>query len=176
MILYHPERRSTAIMIFSEFESFTKSGTGHYVSISDFDCIIRLIILLFFKLGLVSFSHNMSNELLLCKHKHFKHQNKCEAIMYPSLVEYMYNHGAHLSFVIVFYMITFNVPLVYYFIIVYYHIILIIRLFMNRTCSHYIISEWGMVHAIGLQILYGLIDHRVKIGYNYSSTWGNYSF
>ena len=55
--------------------------------------------------------------LLLCKHKHFKHQNKGEAIMYPSLVEYMYNHGAHLSFniVFVFYMITLNMPLVYYF-------------------------------------------------------------
>ena len=88
--------------------------------------------------------------------------------MYPSLVEYMYNHGAHLSLiiVIVFYMITLNIPLVYYVIIVYYHIlivyyhilivyyhiVLIVRLFMNRTCSHYIISEWGMVHAIGLHI------------------------
>ena len=43
LILYHPERGSTPIMIFSE--SYTKSRTGHYFSISDFECIIRLIIL-----------------------------------------------------------------------------------------------------------------------------------
>ena len=116
---------------------------------------------------------DMSNELLLCKHKHFKHQNKGEAIMYPSLVEYMYNHGAHLSLIIVIvsYMITLNMPLVYYVIIV-----LIIRLFINSTCSHTRISECGMVQAIDLHILYWLSDHRVKSGYNYSSTWESYIF
>ena len=120
----------------------------------------------------------MSNELLLCKHKHFKHQHKGEAIMYPSIVEYMYNHGVHLSFiiVIVFYMINLKMPLVYNVIIVYYHIALIIRLFMNSTCSHNRISEWRMVQAIGLQILYWFSDHRVNIGYNYSSTWESYLF
>ena len=113
----------------------------------------------------------MSNELLLCKHKHFKHQNKGEAIMYPSLIEYMYNHGAHLSLIIVimFYMITSKMPLVYYVIIVYYHSVLIIRLFMNSTCSHNRISKWDMVQAIGLHILYWLSGHRVNIGYNYTS-------
>ena len=74
---------------------------GHYFSIRDIECIIRLTSLSFLKLSLVSFSHNMSNELLLCKHKHFKHQHKGEAIMYPSTFEYMYNHGAHLSLIIV---------------------------------------------------------------------------
>ena len=53
--------------------------------------------------------------------------------MYPSLVEYMYNHGAHLS-----------------------------------------LSEWDMVQAIGVHILYWFSDHRVNIGYNYSSTWESY--
>ena len=33
-----------------------------------------------------------------------------------------------------------------------------------------------MMPAIGLHILYWLIDNRVKIGYNYSSTWENYPF
>ena len=118
----------------------------------------------------------MSNELLLCKHKHFKHQG--EAIMYPSIVEHKYNYGAHLSLiiVIVFYMITLYMPLVYYVIIVYYHFVLILRLFMNSTCSHNRISKWGMVQAIGLHILYCFSDHRVKIGYNHSSTWESYLF
>ena len=65
-------------------------------------------------------------------------------------------------------------PLVYYVLIVYYHFVLIIRLFMNSTCSHNRISEWGMAQAIGLHILYWLSDHRVNIGYNYSSTWESY--
>ena len=67
--------------------------------------------------------------------------------MYQSNVEYMYKHGAYLSLniVIVFYMIIFKMPLVYDVIIVYYHLALIIRLFMNSTCSHNRISEWGMV-------------------------------
>ena len=96
---------------------------------------IRLTSLSFLKLSLVSLSHNMSNELLLCKHKHFKHQHKSEAIMYQYNVEYMYKHGTHLSLiiVIVLYMIIFLMPLVYYVIIVYYHLALIIRLFMNCT-------------------------------------------
>ena len=72
-------------MYFSKY--FTKSGTSHYFDIRDFECIIRLTSLsFFFKLSLVSFSHNMSNKLRLCKHKHFKHQHKGEAIMYPSIV------------------------------------------------------------------------------------------
>ena len=120
----------------------------------------------------------MSNELLLCKHKHFKHQHKGEAIMYQYNVEYMYKHGTHLSLiiVIVLYMIILKMPLVYYVIIVYYHIALIIRLFMNSTCSHNRISEWGMVQSIGLQILDRFSEHRVNIGYNYSSTWESYLF
>ena len=78
----------------------------------------------------------------------------------------MYNHGVHLSLiiVIVFYMITLNMhDLVYYVIIVYYHLVLIIRLFMNSTCSHNRISEWGMVQAIGVQILYWLSDHILRL-------------
>ena len=59
-------------------------------------------------------------------------------------------------------------PLVYYVIIVYYHIVLII--------THNRISGWSMVQAIGLQILYWFSDHRVNIGYNYSSTWESYPF
>ena len=108
----------------------------------------------------------MSNELLLCKHKHFKHQHKGEAIMHQYNVEYMYKHGTLLSLiiVIVLYMIIFKMPLVYYVIIVYYHIALIIRLFMNSTCSHNIIREWGMVQSIGLQILDWCSEYRVNIG------------
>ena len=45
--------------------------------------------------------------------------------------------------------------------------------YANRTCSHYIICEWGVGQAICLHILFRLIDHRV---YNYSSTWENYIF
>ena len=117
---------------------FTKSGTSHYFSIRDVECIIRLSSWLFFKLSLVSLSHYMSNELLLCKYKHFKHQHKGETIMYQYNVEYMYKHGTHLSLIIVIilYMINFLMPLVYYVIIVYYHLALMIRLFMNSTCSH----------------------------------------
>ena len=132
-----------------------------------------------FELSLVSFSHIMSDELLLCKHKHFKHHNKSEAIIYPSIVEFMYNHGAHLSLiiVIVFYMITLKMPLVYYGIIVYYHFVLIIRLFMNSTCSHNRISEWGMMcRLLACIILYWLSDHRVNFGYNCSSTRESYLF
>ena len=73
-------------------------------------------------------------------------------------------------------MITLNMPLVYDVIIVYYNFVLIIRLFMNSTCSHTKISECGMVHVIDLYILYWLRDHRVSIGYNYSSTWESYIF
>ena len=47
---------------------------------------------------------------------------------------------------------------------------------MNSTCSHNRISECGMVQSIGLQILYWLSEHRVNIGYNYSSTWESYLF
>ena len=75
------------------------------------------------------------------------------------------------------YMIILKMSVVNYVIIIYYHIVLIIRLFMNSTCSHNRISEWGMVQAIGLQyILYWFRDHRVNIGYNYSSTWEIYLF
>ena len=96
----------------------------------------------------------MSNELLLCKHKHFKHQNTGECIMYPSIVEYMYNHGAHLSLniVIVFYRITLKMALVHYVIIVYYHIVLIIRLFMYST---YLVS---FSHKMSNELL--LCKHR----------------
>ena len=55
-ILYHPERRSTAIMIFSEY--LTKSGTGHYVS-------IRLHILLTMLFRSMSIHGYNANDLVL---------------------------------------------------------------------------------------------------------------
>ena len=68
-------------------------------------------------------------------------------------------------------MIILKTPLVYYVVIVHYHVTFIIRLFMNSTCSHNRMSEWGMVQYIGFQILYWFSDHRVNSGYNDSSTW-----
>ena len=47
LILYHPERRLTPIMYSSKH--FTKSGTSYSFSIKDFECIIRLTSLSFFK-------------------------------------------------------------------------------------------------------------------------------
>ena len=47
---------------------------------------------------------------------------------------------------------------------------------MNRSCSHNRISEWGMVQAIGLHILYWLSDHRVKTGYKLQFNMGKLSF
>ena len=164
--MYNHGAHLSLIIVIAFYMITLKMPLVYYVIIVYYHFVLK-IRLFMNSTCLVSFSHNMSNELLLCKYKHFKHQNKSEAIMYLSLVEYMYNHGSHLSLIIVmvFYMITLNMPLVYYVIIVYYHFVLKIRLFMKST--------WymGMVQANGLHILYWPSDHRVNIGYNYSSTW-----